>query len=73
MAFNMKRRNGLRIDALTSDYLNVTRNVYLWSESIESPAILKRSGYYFMFGSKLTGWNPNDNVSLPIYSSRIQN
>ncbi|KAF6819513.1 glycosyl hydrolase family 43 protein [Colletotrichum sojae] len=56
------RRNGLRIDALTPDYLNVTRNVSLWSESIESPAILRRDGYYFMFGSKLTGWNPNDNV-----------
>jgi hypothetical protein len=36
--------------------------VYLWSELIESPAILKRDGYYFMFGSHLTGWNPNDNV-----------
>ncbi|KAF9882434.1 galactan 1, 3-beta-galactosidase [Colletotrichum karsti] len=56
------RPNGLRIDALTSDYLNVTRNVYLWGESIESPAILKRNGYYFMFGSRLTGWNANDNV-----------
>ncbi|KAF4810333.1 hypothetical protein CGCSCA5_v010677 [Colletotrichum siamense] len=56
------RPNGLRIDALTSDYLNVTSNVYLWTTNIESPAILKRNGYYFMFGSKLTGWNPNDNV-----------
>ncbi|CCF42923.1 galactan 1,3-beta-galactosidase [Colletotrichum higginsianum] len=56
------RPNGLRIDALTSDYLNVTRNVYLWGEKIESPAILKKNGYYFMFGSKLTGWDPNDNV-----------
>ncbi|KAK2043242.1 galactan 1,3-beta-galactosidase [Colletotrichum somersetense] len=57
-----QRPNGLRIDALSSDYLNVTRNVYLWDESIESPAILKKNGYYFMFGSRLTGWDPNDNV-----------
>ncbi|KAJ0301245.1 hypothetical protein COL5a_007620 [Colletotrichum fioriniae] len=56
------RPNGLRIDALSSDYLNVTRNVYLWSENIEAPAIWKKNGYYFMFGSRLTGWDPNDNV-----------
>jgi hypothetical protein len=55
------RPNGLRIDALSDDYLSVTRNVYLWSQSIESPAIWKTNGYYFMFGSHLTGWNPNDN------------
>ncbi|KAF7534704.1 hypothetical protein G7054_g6015 [Neopestalotiopsis clavispora] len=56
------RANGLRIDALTSDYLNVTSATYLWSDSIEAPAILKKNGYYFMFGSHLTGWSPNDNV-----------
>ncbi|KAI1845153.1 hypothetical protein JX266_008700 [Neoarthrinium moseri] len=56
------RENGLRIDALSSDYLNVTSATYLWSQSIEAPAILKKNGYYFMFGSHLTGWSPNDNV-----------
>ncbi|OLN81133.1 hypothetical protein CCHL11_09529 [Colletotrichum chlorophyti] len=56
------RPNGLRIDALTPDYLNVTHNVFLWNTRIEAPAILKRNGHYFMFGSKLTGWDPNDNV-----------
>ncbi|KAF7554783.1 hypothetical protein G7Z17_g2666 [Cylindrodendrum hubeiense] len=56
------RPNGLRIDALSDDYLNVTESVYLWDESIESPAILKKDGRYFMFGSHLTGWSPNDNV-----------
>nr|UMZ45359.1 hypothetical protein [Paramyrothecium sp.] len=56
------RPNGLRIDALSSDYLSVTRNVYQWKEKIESPAVLKKNGYYFMFGSHLTGWNSNDNV-----------
>ncbi|KAI5790273.1 glycosyl hydrolase [Geopyxis carbonaria] len=55
------RANGLRIDQLTSDYLNVTSNVYKWAEKYESPAILKRDGVYFMFASQLTGWNPNDN------------
>ncbi|KXJ87852.1 galactan 1,3-beta-galactosidase [Microdochium bolleyi] len=58
------RQNGLRINALTSDYLNTTgtSSVYRWNEKIESPAILKQGGYYFMFGSLLTGWDPNDNV-----------
>ncbi|KAK8071087.1 carbohydrate-binding module family 35 protein [Apiospora hydei] len=56
------RANGLRIDALSSDYLSVASSTYLWREAIESPAILKKNGYYFMFGSHLTGWDPNDNV-----------
>ncbi|KAI1081079.1 galactan 1,3-beta-galactosidase [Whalleya microplaca] len=56
------RANGLRIDALSSDYLNVTEATYLWNTSIEAPAVLKHDGTYFMFGSKLTGWDANDNV-----------
>ncbi|KAI1101608.1 carbohydrate-binding module family 35 protein [Jackrogersella minutella] len=56
------RANGLRIDALSDDYLNVTTSTYLWSDSIEAPAMLKIDGTYYMFGSHLTGWDPNDNV-----------
>ncbi|PSN65528.1 galactan 1,3-beta-galactosidase [Corynespora cassiicola Philippines] len=56
------RKNGLRIDLLSDDYLTVQSATYLWSESIESPAMIKKNGVYFMFGSKLTGWDPNDNV-----------
>ncbi|KAK8102668.1 carbohydrate-binding module family 35 protein [Apiospora sp. TS-2023a] len=56
------RANGLRIDALSSDYLSVTKSTYLWREAIEAPAIVKKNGYYFMFGSHLSGWDPNDNV-----------
>ncbi|KAI1819565.1 carbohydrate-binding module family 35 protein, partial [Xylaria intraflava] len=56
------RANGLRIDQLSDDYLNVTESTYLWSDSIEAPALLKREGTYYMFGSHLTGWDPNDNV-----------
>ena len=60
-----QRPTGLRIDALSDDYLNVTESVYLWDENIESPAVWKTNGYYFMFGSRLTGWDPNDNVRNP--------
>lgn len=64
--FTEDRPNGLRIAAMTDDYLNVTREVHLWDENIESPAILKQNGYYFVMGSHLTGWNANDNVrALP--------
>ncbi|KAJ2905550.1 hypothetical protein MKZ38_005194 [Zalerion maritima] len=60
--FTEDRPNGLRIAAMTDDYLNVTEEVYLWDENIESPAILKQNGYYFVMGSHLTGWDANDNV-----------
>jgi len=46
------------ISKLTDDYLGTTgicSNLTL----MESPAIIKKSGKYFMFGSKLTGWKPN--------------
>lgn len=49
---------------MTDDFLNVTEEVYQWNELIESPAILKQNGYYFVMGSHLTGWNANDNVSV---------
>lgn len=56
------RQNGLRIMQLSDDYLSVASSTYLWSDSIEAPALLKLNGRYYMFGSKLTGWDPNDNV-----------
>ncbi|KAM5354856.1 hypothetical protein ACJ41O_001502 [Fusarium nematophilum] len=56
------REFGTRIMALSEDYLNVTEITYEWSYFAESPAMLKKDGYYFIFGSHLTGWNPNDNV-----------
>jgi hypothetical protein len=58
----LQRKNGLRIDLLSADYLTVASSTYLWKESIEAPAMIKKNGVYFMFGSKLTGWDPNDNV-----------
>lgn len=51
--------------ALSDDYLNVTEITYEWQYFAESPAMLKQNGYYFIFGSHLTGWNANDNVSGP--------
>lgn len=53
--------NGLRIDALTDDYLNVSSAVYVFDD-YEAPAMVKKDGYYFLFASHLSGWDPNDNV-----------
>ncbi|KAF1845590.1 carbohydrate-binding module family 35 protein [Cucurbitaria berberidis CBS 394.84] len=55
------RRNGLRINLLSDDYLTIQKNVYTWKEKYEAPAIAKKSGVYFMFASQLSGWDPNDN------------
>ncbi|KAG9084093.1 hypothetical protein FRC06_004212, partial [Ceratobasidium sp. 370] len=35
------RSHGLRIDKLSPDYLSVESNVYTWSETYESPALIK--------------------------------
>lgn len=40
------RENGLRIMQLSDDFLSVESEVYLWSEAIESPALVKREGRY---------------------------
>ncbi|UKZ70428.1 uncharacterized protein TrAtP1_011408 [Trichoderma atroviride] len=56
------RANGLRIDRLSDDYLTVVNATYLWPDHIEAPAMIKIANRYYMFGSHLTGWTPNDNV-----------
>lgn len=58
----MQRANGLRVDRLSDDYLTVVNETYLWPDHIEAPCMVKMSGRYYMFGSHLTGWAPNDNV-----------
>ncbi|KAF1943383.1 Arabinanase/levansucrase/invertase [Clathrospora elynae] len=55
------RQNGLRINALSADYLTVSMNVFTWKEKYEAPALIKKNGVYFMFASQLSGWDPNDN------------
>lgn len=57
-----KRENGLRIDALSETYLDVTKAIYVWKGRYEAPALVKHAGVYFMFASLQSGWDPNDNV-----------
>lgn len=56
-----QRQNGLRINLLSDDYTKIINNTYVFAEKYESPALIKKDGVYFMFASRLTGWNPNDN------------
>jgi hypothetical protein len=55
-ADKLQRVNGLRINKLTSDYLNVSSAVYLFAQDYEAPAIYKSGSTYFMFASHLSGW-----------------
>jgi len=55
------RAAGVRILQLSSDYLTIDREIALIQAPMESPAILKKNGTYFLIGSHLTGWNPNPN------------
>ncbi|MFJ9054743.1 RICIN domain-containing protein [Streptomyces sp. NPDC102409] len=52
---------GLRIERLSSDYLSVESTVKVFSD-VESPAIIKTGGRYYLLASNLTGWRTNDNV-----------
>ncbi|RHZ52904.1 glycosyl hydrolase family 43 protein [Aspergillus thermomutatus] len=57
------RPNGLRINRLTNDYTNVTSTTHLFPEHIEAPAMYKKNGVYFLFGSQM--------VYVPIVSFYI--
>lgn len=54
------RAHGLRIDALSADYLTVTRSVAVLGR-FEAPAMAKVGNRYYLLGSHLTGWRTNDN------------
>ncbi|KAH8669688.1 glycoside hydrolase family 43 protein [Tricladium varicosporioides] len=58
------RKNGLRIDKLSSDYTKVETMVYLFPElyTYEAAAMIKKGNTYFLFASDQSGWDPNDNI-----------
>ncbi len=55
------RTKGLRIYRLSADYLRVVATVAVFPE-VESPALVKLAGRYYLLTSHRTGWNTNDNV-----------
>ena len=60
-----QRQYGLRIVALSDDFLSPTTNVYGWKldggSRVEAPAMVKLGKTYFMFASMMTGWDANEN------------
>ena len=52
---------GMRIERLSADYTSAQSTVAAFP-SLESPAMAKVNGRYFLLTSHLTGWNTNDNV-----------
>jgi len=62
---NIQRKHGLRIVALSDDFLTPTTDVYSWrlegGNRVEAPAMVKLGRTYFMFASMMTGWDANEN------------
>ena len=60
-----QRKYGLRIVALSDDFLTPTVDVYGWrldgGNRVEAPAMLKLGKTYYMFASMMTGWDANEN------------
>jgi hypothetical protein len=52
---------GMRIERLSADYTSAQSTVATFP-SLESPAMAKVGGRYFLLTSHLTGWGTNDNV-----------
>jgi ricin-type beta-trefoil lectin protein/glycosyl hydrolase family 43 len=52
---------GMRIERLAADYTTAQSTVATFP-SLESPAMAKVAGRYFLLTSHLTGWGTNDNV-----------
>jgi hypothetical protein len=54
-----QRRHGLRIVALSDDFLEPTTDVYSWplegGNRVEAPAMVKLGNTYFLFASMMTG------------------
>jgi len=61
----IQRQYGLRIVALSDDFLSPTTDVYGWKldggSRVEAPAMVKLGKTYFMFASMMTGWDANEN------------
>ncbi|KAM0544214.1 hypothetical protein ACHAPJ_011903 [Fusarium lateritium] len=59
------RKEGTHFFSLSNDYLKVDSLVgtipFTFMPGLEAPAVVKVDGIYYFFGSRLTGWSPNEN------------
>lgn len=62
LIFESRPTKGFVIARLTSDYLDVEKQMSLVHTPLEGGAVVHYKGLYYAIGSYLTGWAPNANV-----------
>ena len=62
LIFESRPTHGFFIAKLSSDYMDVEKQMSFVEASLEGGAVVHYEGLYYVIGSHLTGWNPNPNV-----------
>ena len=62
LIFESRPTKGFVIARLSSDYLNVEKQISLVPAPLEGGALVHYKGFYYVIGSHLSGWHPNPNV-----------
>lgn len=62
LIFESRPTHGFFIARLSSDYMNVEKEISFIPLALEGGAIVHYNGLYYVIGSHLTGWRPNPNV-----------
>jgi beta-xylosidase len=61
LIFEARPTKGFFIAKLSDDYLSVEKEVCFVSSRLEGGALVRHDGLYYLIGSWMTGWNPNNN------------
>jgi Glycosyl hydrolases family 43 len=62
LIFESRPTKGFIIARLSSDYLNVEKQISFVPAPLEGGALVHYKDLYYVIGSHLSGWNPNPNV-----------
>jgi hypothetical protein len=62
LIFESRPTHGFFIAKLSSDYMNVEKEMSFVPAPLEGGAVVHYQGMYYVVGSHLTGWRPNPNV-----------
>jgi hypothetical protein len=62
LIFESRPSHGFFIAALSSDLMDVSREVSFLPMPLEGGALVRQEGKYYVVGSQLTGWAPNANL-----------
>jgi hypothetical protein len=61
LIFEARPTRGFFIAKLSDDYLAVEKEICFISSRLEGGALVRHGGFYYLIGSWMTGWNPNNN------------